>query len=140
MLFNDFLRLKKLAKPTGIATVHEEEVPKVVDPEEEKRREAEKLLQQRFKTFELYYKDISNLLDVWDRASGNIYRQPSPSEKSDHDEHLIRGKNKKDVKGIYTYINKVRAIQTCTSSLRFRKFLHHRVQRVSYTRKTCFFR
>ncbi len=81
--------------------MHEEEAPRVIDPEEEKRKEADKLLQQRFKTFELYNKDISNLLDVWDRASGNIFRQSSPSEKSEHEENLIRGRNKKDVKGKY---------------------------------------
>lgn len=70
----------------------------MIDPEEEKRKEAEKLLQQRFKTFELHYKDISNLMDVWDRATGSIFRQMSPSEKSEHEEHLNR-KNKKDLKG-----------------------------------------
>ena len=79
--------------------LHEEEMPKILDPEEEKRKESEKLLQQRFKTFDLYYKDIVNLLDVWDRASGNIFRQSSPSEKSEHEEHINTKKNKKEVKG-----------------------------------------
>jgi hypothetical protein len=103
-----YLRSKKIAKSTGIinAAVHEEESPKVFDPEEEKRREADKLLQQRFKTFDLYYKDMCNLFDVWDRASGNIFRQSSPSEKSDHDEHLIAKKNKKDIKGNNNNFNK----------------------------------
>ena len=42
----------------------------------------------RYKTFELFFKDISQLFDSWDRTQGTIYRQPSPSEKSEHDEHL----------------------------------------------------
>ena len=62
--------------------------------EEEKKRESEKLLQQRFKTFDFHFKDIVNLLDAWDRTQGNIYRQPSPSEKSEH-EDPIAAKNKK---------------------------------------------
>ncbi len=78
---------------------------KVIDPEEEKRKEAEKLLQQRFKTFDLYFKDLSNLLDAWDRTQGNIFRQPSPSEKSDHDEHLT-SKKKKDTKGKQSKVEK----------------------------------
>jgi len=96
------LRTKKGAK--AHAADDEPLVPqvikeKVIDPEEEKRKEAEKLLQQRFKTFDLYFKDLCNLLDAWDRTQGNIFRQPSPSEKSDHDEHLT-SKKKKDIKGI----------------------------------------
>jgi hypothetical protein len=63
--------------------------------EENKKREAEKLLQQRFKTFDLFYKDIVNLLEAWDRTQGNIYRQPSPSEKSEHEDPAIVAKNKK---------------------------------------------
>jgi hypothetical protein len=95
-----YLRTKKGAK----AHADEEPLPpqvikeKIIDPEEEKRKEAEKLLQQRFKTFDLYFKDLCNLLDAWDRTQGNIFRQPSPSEKSDHDEHLT-SKKKKDIKG-----------------------------------------
>ena len=76
---------------------------KVIDPEEEKRKEAEKLLQQRFKTFDLYFKDLSNLLDAWDRTQGNIFRQPSPSEKSDHDDHLT-SKKKKDTKSTIKWL------------------------------------
>ena len=64
----------------------------VIDLEEEKRKEAEKLIQQRFKTFDLYYKDISMLLEAWDRTHGCLFRQPSPSEKSEHDEHIAKKK------------------------------------------------
>ena len=74
---------------------------KQVNPEEEKRKEAEKLLQQRFKTFDLYFKDITHLLDAWDRAQGGIFRQASPSEKSEHDDHAPSKKSKKDLKGQY---------------------------------------
>jgi hypothetical protein len=95
--------LKKLTKGPQVAASHEEEAPKekIIDPEEEKRKEAEKFLQQRFKTFDLYFKDLCNLLDAWDRTQGNIFRQPSPSEKSDHDDHLT-SKKKKDTKGKLT--------------------------------------
>ena len=71
---------------------------KVLSPEEEKKREAEKLLQQRFKTFELYSKEINSLMDLWDRTQGCIFRQPSPSEKSEHDDHQANKKVKKDTK------------------------------------------
>lgn len=67
---------------------------KKLTPEEEKKREAEKLLQQRFKTFDLYSKEINSLMELWDRSQGAIFRQPSPSEKSEHDDHL----NKKNLK------------------------------------------
>lgn len=71
---------------------------KVLNPEEEKKREAEKLLQQRFKTFDLYCKEINSLMELWDRTQGCIFRQPSPSEKSEHDDHLANRKLKKDTK------------------------------------------
>ncbi len=78
----------------------QDEAPKekLVDPEEEKRKEAEKLLQQRFKTFDLYFKDLCLLFDNWDRSQGNIFRQSSPSDPADHDDHLAAGKKKKDTK------------------------------------------
>jgi len=86
---------KNLTKPGSAcdddATKHNEK-----DPEQERRREAEKLLQQRFKTFDLHYKDVTMLLDAWDRTQGNIFRQPSPSEKSEHEEsNLTANKAKK---------------------------------------------
>ena len=56
-------------------------------------------MQQRFKTFELYYKEIVHLLDAWDRTQGNIFRQPSPSEKSEHEDQLAGKKKLKDAKG-----------------------------------------
>lgn len=73
-------------------------LPKVIDPEEEKRKEAEKFLQQRFKTFDVHFKDICNLLEAWDRTQGNIFRQPSPSDKSELEDHLAARKIKKDAK------------------------------------------
>jgi hypothetical protein len=66
----------------------EQSKEKIYDPEEEKRREAERVLQQRFKTFELYFKEIAQLFDLWDRTQGTIYRQPSASDRSEHDDHL----------------------------------------------------
>lgn len=88
------------APAPSVQAPHEEEVivPKVIDPEEEKRKEAEKLLQQRFKTFDVYIKDIMHLLDAWDRTQGNIFRQLSPSEKSEHDDHLTGRRTKKETK------------------------------------------
>ncbi len=89
-----------------------EEVPKekLIDPEEEKRKEAEKLLQQRFKTFDLYFKDLCLLFDNWDRAQGNIFRQSSPSDPADHDDHLAAGKKKKDTKSerLFRFENSLR--------------------------------
>jgi hypothetical protein len=87
----------------AIGHPHEEEQPQVKEekkltPEEEKKREAEKLLQQRFKTFDLYSKEIVSLMELWDRSQGSIFRQPSPSEKSEHDDHSNK-KNAKNVKG-----------------------------------------
>jgi hypothetical protein len=84
--------------------LHDEDVSKddkqaTIDLEEEKRKEAEKYLQQRFKTFEIHLKEISSLLDAWDRSMGNIFRQASPSDRSDHDEHLLTKKNKREAKG-----------------------------------------
>lgn len=67
---------------------------KIIDPEEEKRKEAEKFLQQRFKTFDIHFKELCNLLDAWDRTQGTVFRQPSPSEKSDPDDHLPNKKPK----------------------------------------------
>lgn len=82
--------------------VHEEEtVTKIIDPEEEKRREAERLLQQRFKTFDVHYKDICSLLEAWDRTQGNIFRQSSPSDKSELEDHLakrLKNTNRRDKK------------------------------------------
>ncbi len=101
---------KAAAKQTGGGQAgsllsHDEDLmskEKFIDPEEEKRKEAEKLLQQRFKTFELYYKDICNLLDVWDRTVGNVYRQPSPSDKSELEDHALAkrggGQGKRELK------------------------------------------
>lgn len=87
----------------AIAQVHDEEQPKeakVLNPEEEKKREAEKLLQQRFKTFDLYSKEINSLMELWDRSTGSIFRQASPSEKSEHEDHQAnkRNINKRDPK------------------------------------------
>jgi hypothetical protein len=76
---------------------------KKLTPEEEKKREAEKLLQQRFKTFDLYSKEINSLMELWDRSQGAIFRQPSPSEKSEHDDHL----NKKNLKAYQKSINQL---------------------------------
>ncbi|CAF0787663.1 unnamed protein product [Brachionus calyciflorus] len=80
----------KTKKPINKAAHEEEPVikEKMIDPEEEKRKEAEKLLQQRFKTFDLHFKELCNLLEAWDRTQGTVFRQPSPSEKSDPDDHL----------------------------------------------------
>ena len=73
---------------------------RTIDPEDEKRIETEKLLQQRFKTFDLYCKEMNHLLEAWDRTQGNIFRQPSPSEKSEHEDQLAATKKKaKDLKG-----------------------------------------
>lgn len=80
--------------------VEEETGPKIIDPEEEKRREDERLLQQRFKTFDVHFKDICNLLEAWDRTQGNIFRQSSPSEKSELEEHQTARRNKKEAKSI----------------------------------------
>jgi hypothetical protein len=79
---------------------HDEEPikEKIIDPEEEKRKEAEKLLQQRFKTFDVHFKDICSLLDAWDRTQGNIFRQPSPSDKSELEDHLTARKNRNATK------------------------------------------
>lgn len=76
-------KLKKHAKNIEEDSIIKE---KVIDPEEEKRKEAEKFLQQRFKTFEIHFKELCNLLDAWDRTQGTVFRQPSPSEKSDPDD------------------------------------------------------
>lgn len=90
---------KKAARAkAGSKDFHDEEKTgqeHLKNPEEEKKREAEKLLQQRFKTFDLHFKDIINLLDSWDRTQGNIFRQPSPSEKSEH-EDAAAASNKKN--------------------------------------------
>lgn len=67
--------------------------------EEEKKREAEKFLQQRFKTFDVHFKDIVNLLDAWDRSQGNIFRQSSPSEKSEHEDPSVNKAKKNAPKG-----------------------------------------
>ena len=78
---------------------HEEDLaPKIIDPEEEKRREAERLLQQRFKTFDVHFKDICALLEAWDRTQGNIFRQSSPSDKSELEDHLTTRRKIKDLK------------------------------------------
>ena len=69
-------------------------MPKIIDPEEEKRREAERLLQQRFKTFDAHFKDICSLLDAWDRTQGNIFTQSSPLDKSEIDDHLVTRRNR----------------------------------------------
>jgi len=90
----DKAKNKHLAK-AGSACDDEAKLEK--DPEAERRREAEKLLQQRFKTFDLHFKDVTNLLEAWDRTQGSIFRQPSPSEKSEHEEStLTAGKTKKN--------------------------------------------
>ena len=49
----------------------------------------------RYKTFDLFFKDVSALFDSWDRTQGTIYRQPSPSEKSDHDDVHVKKTLKK---------------------------------------------
>lgn len=89
-----FLRKNKILKASSCDEDKEKN-----NPEEEKKREAEKLLQQRFKTFDVHFKDITNLLDAWDRTQGNIFRQPSPSEKSEHEENTTtigKGNSKKN--------------------------------------------
>lgn len=59
----------------------------VIDPEEEKKKEAERALQQKFKTFDKFFNEVCALLDTWDRSQGTIYKPPSPFEnKSEHDE------------------------------------------------------
>ena len=89
----------------AIGHPHEEEQPgqvkeeKKLTPEEEKKREVEKLLQQRFKTFDLYAKEIISLMELWDRSQGSIFRQPSPSEKSEHEDHSNKKNPKGGVKG-----------------------------------------
>lgn len=75
--------MKKHAKNVEEDSIIKE---KIIDPEEEKRKEAEKFLQQRFKTFDIHFKELCNLLDAWDRTQGTVFRQPSPSEKSDPDD------------------------------------------------------
>lgn len=87
--------------------LHEEDpLLKIIDPEEEKRREAERLLQQRFKTFEVHFKDICNLLEAWDRTQGNIFRQSSPSDKSELEDHTVTKRFKKDLKSkFFRYLN-----------------------------------
>lgn len=87
--------------------LHEEDpLLKIIDPEEEKRREAERLLQQRFKTFEVHFKDIFNLLEAWDRTQGNIFRQSSPSDKSELEDHTVTKRFKKDLKSkFFRYLN-----------------------------------
>lgn len=61
-------------------------------------KEAEILLMQRFRTFEHAQKDISDLLDMWDRTTLQIRRPPTPSERSEEEqgkEHPPSGKKGK---------------------------------------------
>lgn len=99
-----FKRVKKATK----LPIHEEEpIAKIIDPDEEKRREVERLLQQRFKTFEVHFKDICSLLDAWDRTQGNIFRQSSPSEKSELEDHTVNKRLKKDLKSNLFFFLKI---------------------------------
>ena len=89
--------MAKARAKAGSKDFHDDEkLENQKSPEEERRREAEKLLQQRFKTFDLHFKDIVSLLDAWDRSQGNIFRQPSPSEKSEHEDANALASNKKN--------------------------------------------
>ncbi|XP_070194710.1 hydrocephalus-inducing protein homolog isoform X4 [Littorina saxatilis] len=49
-------------------------------------KEAEMVLMQRFRTFEHAHKDISELLESWDRTTLQIRRPPTPSEKSEEEQ------------------------------------------------------
>ena len=94
---------KRLDSNSKIAITSEEEnvsKDKInIDPEEEKRKEAERFLQQKFKTFDKYYNDVCALLDTWDRSQGTIYKPTSPFEnKSDHDEPALNTQNRKGQK------------------------------------------
>ncbi len=108
----DDMARRKLSKHDSTSKFGEEEQSKekMSDIEDEKRRDIERSLQQRsaflirhvnvnrqcldlicfcrYKTFELYYKDMNQLFDLWDRTQGTIYRQPSASDRSDHDDHM----------------------------------------------------
>ena len=57
----------------------------------------------RFRTYEHGQKDISDLLEIWDRTTLQIRRPPTPSEKSEEEpgkEHPPSGKKGKG-KGLY---------------------------------------
>ncbi|KAK7505680.1 hypothetical protein BaRGS_00002951 [Batillaria attramentaria] len=61
-------------------------------------KEAEIFLMQRFRTFEHAQKDISDLLEMWDRTTLQIRRPPTPSEKSEEEpgkDHPPSGKKGK---------------------------------------------
>ncbi len=81
-------RLDSSSKIGQFSGEEEQSKEKLIDPEEEKRKDAERLIHQKFKTFDLFFKDICQLFDTWDRTQCTVYRQPSPSDKSEHDDHL----------------------------------------------------
>ncbi|KAL3860158.1 hypothetical protein ACJMK2_010318 [Sinanodonta woodiana] len=80
----------------GEKPAKEGEVP-VEEPVRDPIKEAELLLMQRFRTFEVGQKDIQELVDFWDRTTLAIKRPRTPSEKSeeDHLQHPPSGKKGK---------------------------------------------
>ncbi|XP_052816168.1 hydrocephalus-inducing protein homolog isoform X2 [Mya arenaria] len=70
-------------------------------PEEVQRdpiKEAELLLMQKFRTFEVHQKDIAELVEFWDRTTLTVKRPRTPSERSDED-HAQHPPSGKKVKG-----------------------------------------
>ncbi|CAD5117498.1 DgyrCDS6267 [Dimorphilus gyrociliatus] len=62
-------------------------VEQELSPKEIKEREADLLLQQRFRTFEVCFKDITEKVDCWDRTKG-VIRPPTPDPHMTQDESI----------------------------------------------------
>lgn len=71
-------------------------------PAKEVLSEAERLLIQRFKTFEFTLKDVTEIVDRWDRTVAAVRPPPTPTEGADaeghHGVHLPSGKKGKGAK------------------------------------------
>ncbi|KAL5021172.1 hypothetical protein ScPMuIL_000327 [Solemya velum] len=66
------------------------------EPVKDVLKESEILLMQRFRTFEHAQKDLTDMVEFWDRSSISIKRPITPSEKSEDDQpHPPSGKKGK---------------------------------------------